>query len=260
MTLAIIAYFRVRSIWPLFLAGTAFGWITEGIYAMTFFGNGGIPLPFTIVWTAIAWHALITVLIGWYYLYISMANRSYLHTLAFSAGLGLFWGVWAVAWIFETPPLVATSTAFIAHALIATLILTIAFWIVPKLRPELFRPSKYEYGALLAIAVLFTAFVTIPSVLFAAPILLLAFTLLYALLRRNRAKTPPETNILSVFSTHVTVGKCACLFAMPLTAIVVYIGLNSAGLVFPSNIATLYVTSAIGSVVFLISIYKTLKR
>ena len=53
MTLAIIQHFRVRSIYALFLAGVVFGWIVEGIYAMTFFGGGGIPLPFSIIWTGV---------------------------------------------------------------------------------------------------------------------------------------------------------------------------------------------------------------
>ena len=65
--LIIVEMFCVRNIWAIFIAGAAFGWIGEGIVAMTLFG-GEISLPFSISWTGLAWHALISVLIGWYYL------------------------------------------------------------------------------------------------------------------------------------------------------------------------------------------------
>ena len=262
MTLAIIAYFKVRSIWALFLAGTAFGWIVEGIYAMTFFGGAGIPLPFSIVWTAIAWHALISVVIGWYVLQVSLTKRGYLHTLGLSTLLGLFWGIWAVAWVFETPPITTTPGGFLMHALTTTILLIVALWVTPKLRPGSFAPNRGEYWALLTVAVLFTLFVTIPSVFFAATILLAAFVLVFYVLNRNREseRSEPGSNILATFDTPAPTGKYLCIFAMPIVASMVYIGLNAAGLAFPSNILFYIVTSAIGATFFALSIYKILKK
>ncbi len=261
MFLAIITYFKVRTIWALFLAGTAFGWITEGIYAMTFFGIGGMPLPFSIVWTGIAWHALISVLIGWYYLQLSLANRGYLHTLGFSALLGLFWGVWAVAWIFETPPVTTTPEGFVIHALGTTVLLAFFFWLTPRLHPGSFLPTKWEYRILLAIAVLFTAGVTTPTVLFAVPILLIAFAVVFFVLYKNKKKEVLGTaTVLTVFDQRPSFLKCLCLLAMPIVASIVYIGLNAAGLVFASNILGLFASCGVGVVMFAISVYKILKK
>jgi hypothetical protein len=261
MTLAIITYFRVRTMWALFLAGAAFGWIVEGIYAMTFFG-GGLPLPFSIVWTGVAWHALISVVIGWYLLQVSVARRGYLHTLSFSSLLGLFWGVWAAAWILETPPIVTTSAGFLLHAFGTIALLIGALWVTPRLRPGSFAPSRGEYWALLTVAILFTLFVTIPTVLFAAAVLLAAFALVFYVLARNREKegSKPALNILAVFDAPAPLGKYLCIFAMPIVASTVYIGLNAAELAFRSNLIALVITSALGTVFFATSVYKVLKK
>ncbi len=56
--LVILNHFRVSSIWVVFLAGAAFGWITEGVVVQTTYES----LPLSISFTGLAWHALITVL------------------------------------------------------------------------------------------------------------------------------------------------------------------------------------------------------
>ena len=56
--LVLITRFRIRDAWGLMLAGACFGWLGEGVFAMTLFGAGGIPFPFTIAWTALAWCTL----------------------------------------------------------------------------------------------------------------------------------------------------------------------------------------------------------
>lgn len=258
-TLIIIERFRVRSLGALFLAGVAFGWLVEGIIAMTFFGGGGFPLPFSIVWTGVAWHALITVLIGWYYLHVSLIRRGYVHTLIVSASLGLFWGIWAIAWIFETPPVGTTPGGFIAHAFGTTAFLALAHWVISKSAPGMFRASGKEAWALAVLVAAYTLIVTLPAVQFMAILLLFAFGFLYWLLRRNR-QAEKDPNILSAFDASIPFGKYLCLLAMPAIASAVYIVCNSAGLLFRSNLALLIITSAIGTVVFLVSIYKVIRR
>jgi len=261
MTLAIIQHFRVRSIYALFLAGVVFGWIVEGIYAMTFFGGGGIPLPFSIIWTGVAWHALISVTLGWYVLQKSLAERSYLHSLSLSALFGLFWGVWAVAWVFETPPVTTTAGGFVAHAFATTALLSLAFWLLPKLRPESFTPTRIERYVLGALAVSFFALVTIPSVLFPAVILVVAFAVIYFLLRRHRkSQHDSVATILSMFQKPVPMRKYFTIFAMPLVASATYIGLNGAGLVFRSNLPMLVVTCLVGTTLLFVSSYTIIRE
>ncbi len=60
--LTLIARFRVSGIWALFLAGAVFGWLAEGLVVQTAYDS----LPLSISFTGLAWHALISVCVGWY--------------------------------------------------------------------------------------------------------------------------------------------------------------------------------------------------
>ncbi|HLY29526.1 MAG TPA: hypothetical protein VKQ36_00735, partial [Ktedonobacterales bacterium] len=62
--LALISAFHVRSLSALFLAGAIYGWLTEGVVSQTLY----LDFPLNISITGLSWHALITVLLGWYYI------------------------------------------------------------------------------------------------------------------------------------------------------------------------------------------------
>ena len=257
-----IGYFKVRTLSALFLAGVAFGWIVEGIYAMTFFGIAGIPLPYSIIWTGVAWHALISVVIGWYFLYRSMVQRSYAHTIGLASLLGLFWGIWAVAWALETPPLFSTPTAFIVHAFLTTILFGGALWVTSRTGLASFTPGRWEAGVVLGVTALYFLLVTFPTVQFASLILIAAFGLVYALLYRNRKSETiqPQPSVLAVFDERAQSGKYLCLLAMPLVASVSYIGANALGIVLISNIITLFASSIVGTIVLIVSAYRIVRR
>ena len=60
--LNLIDHFRVQNIWALFLCGAVFGWLVEGVIVQTTYES----LPLSISFTGLAWHALISVWVGWY--------------------------------------------------------------------------------------------------------------------------------------------------------------------------------------------------
>ena len=93
MMLALIGHFRARSIWALFLAGAAFGWLTEGLVVQTAYED----LPLSLSFTGLAWHALISVLVGWW-LTGNTLRRGLLPTMVLSAAIGLTYGLWAIHW------------------------------------------------------------------------------------------------------------------------------------------------------------------
>lgn len=64
-----------------------FGWIEERALTGTTFAD----LPFSLVWTALAWHAVVTVLVGWWWLprRLAAGTRS---GLVGCALVGLVWG------------------------------------------------------------------------------------------------------------------------------------------------------------------------
>lgn len=62
--LSVVTTFRVRSVWAIFLAGALYGWLIEGVIVQTMYDD----FPLQVSFTGLAWHALISVLIGWYYI------------------------------------------------------------------------------------------------------------------------------------------------------------------------------------------------
>ncbi len=57
-------------------------------------------LPFTLVWTGLAWHALLTVVIGWWWIPRTL-DRPWRGSLARLAAVGVGVGGWAAFWRFE---------------------------------------------------------------------------------------------------------------------------------------------------------------
>ena len=64
--LAVVEQFQVSTIWSVFLAGSVYGWMVEGVLGQTLYGTPEFPFPITVSWTGLAWHALISVLVGWF--------------------------------------------------------------------------------------------------------------------------------------------------------------------------------------------------
>ena len=85
----ILSRLKVKDFWGFFLLANLFGFMVEG--AIVPYLYSGIPL--TIVWTSMAWHALLTVSVGWYLVYVWAAKSVWLQSL-FYASVGLFLGGW----------------------------------------------------------------------------------------------------------------------------------------------------------------------
>jgi hypothetical protein len=92
--LALVRIYRIRSVWAVFLAGAACGWLAEGVIVQTAYEN----FPLQISWTGLAWHALISVLWGWYTLRKALVLGSFHLVLLHSGLFGLFAGFWAISW------------------------------------------------------------------------------------------------------------------------------------------------------------------
>ena len=65
--LLLVRQCRIAAFPALFLAGAVFGWLAEGVVVDTLYGNADNPFPASISFTGLAWHALISVGVGWYW-------------------------------------------------------------------------------------------------------------------------------------------------------------------------------------------------
>ncbi|MCB9814834.1 hypothetical protein H6784_05500 [Candidatus Nomurabacteria bacterium] len=88
--LILLSHYQVWNFKGFFLAAAVFGFLVEGVPVPTLF----TILPFTIVWTSLAWHALISVAIFWYYFRIIMTKTVWWRKISFMVALGLFLGAW----------------------------------------------------------------------------------------------------------------------------------------------------------------------
>jgi hypothetical protein len=109
------------------LAGAVYGWLAEGALVGTLYGTeSSAPFPLSIVQTALSWHMLISVVIGWHFLTGAIRRGSLIETALISAGVGVFWAAWAPFQWRETPPVIVPFWTFVAHAALTGALLSIA--------------------------------------------------------------------------------------------------------------------------------------
>ena len=92
-----IEAFHVRRWAPLFLAAALYGFLVEGVLAPVLYEDGLLGL-FHVSYTSLAWHALISVLFGWYWLRRLLIQGNDRRIMLWSAVFGLFWGLWSLAY------------------------------------------------------------------------------------------------------------------------------------------------------------------
>lgn len=250
----VIDAFRVRRLAPLFLAGAVFGFLAEGMLVGTIYEGG--PLNwFSVSYTPLAWHAPLSVVFGWYALrHWLVAGRARAMALG-CAAVGLFWGLWAMAWWLPEnaadPVLLAQGARlgqwpvgeFALHAFTFTGVLAVALWLLGRGGWSSFRPSKVEVAVVVAgLLVFFVA-----GVLLAVPwaplklLPLLGVTLLA--LYVNKRKEPPGS-LLADVAGPVRLARLPLLLVMPAVAVAVY----AMGVVLAVPVEVIYSITAVGGV------------
>jgi len=228
-----IEAFRVRRWAPLFLSAALYGFLVEGVLASVLYEDGLLGL-FHVSYTSLAWHALISVLFGWYWLRRLLIQGNDRRIITWSAIFGLFWGLWSlVYWLPENlndPELLAGDFilgmwpvgAFAVFTLLFTAVLAISHLALERgYWQASFKPSRYEIGFVwLAIIAYFITSIAI-AIPFATAKLgaLLALVLLPLWVNRQRE---PEGSLLADLAKPVVEKKVVLLFIMPIAAIVVY--------------------------------------
>jgi hypothetical protein len=256
ISLAAIRWFRVRAASAMFLVGAAFGWLIEGVFAMTLFGAGGVVFPITIAWTGLAWHALISVMLGLYALPLALLHSLH-RSLLVSASLGIFWGVWSVWWERQAAPV--DWQRFLAHALIATLVLIPAYRAMHVLRVGRLGPSRTETALLAIPALSWFALVTVPvQGVLALIVLPVLFGAIFVALRRNRqAEIRPD--FLAMIDERIPWTRSACLLVMPVLATLVHEAARNSADPPATNVLVLVVTAPLGAIAFIVSLWRCLR-
>jgi hypothetical protein len=243
-----IQYFKVSTFFEFVLMGALYGWLVEGVVAMTLFGAPGIPFPITISWTGLAWHMLISVaiMLWWHH---RVLTKSLWGSIIFSSCFGLFWGVWSMTWAFETPPIANTVPVFALHVGGITALMAFGHWLLGRRTVTAFTPPRFEWILIGAIAVLYFGGITVQFVGVWAVILPVLFGLLALPLLQSK-KRHDAPRVLLVLTTPIPLPNLAMFVLTPAIATAFY-ALTMSGVipVFPINMPLFIATSIAGALV-----------
>ena len=251
--LSAVAVFRVRERWALFLCGALFGWLTEGVIVQTMYDS----FPLQISWTGLSWHALISVWFGWYAVQRSLLHGSIRKTLAVSAGLGLFWGVWAIWWWVEAPAQIAGLGEFAAFAWLSSLLLALAYWLNLRLAP--LQPARLGIGVTAGVFILLFALNAVPAAPLAIFILPPLLLVLFIALNRSRHQEAPGSLLDNLHGSPPPANFLA-LSAAPLTATLIYALALWLDVRLPSGWLVYALSMPLGFILLGIGLYRLLWR
>ncbi len=231
------------------LAGAVFGWLVEGVIVQEAYA----AFPFQLVWTPLAWHALISVLLGLHLAGRALGEWSAPRSAAFFAAVGAFWGFWATYWKLEDGFAIPVKD-FASYALFGALTLSASYVALSLSRPWDFSPSRAEVAAFGALLAPFAA-ATLLQVPEAAAILppLLTISLLAMRGRRGRRRA---------LSSYASVRPVRCLAAVPLpmtlAAVTLYAALRDVWL--EVNVVVALVTSGASLTLYARALLRRLRR
>ena len=258
VTLAAIAHFRVNTIGPLFLVGALYGWLVEGVIVQTTYEN----LPISLSDTALSWHALITILVGWYAMRRALLEPTPYRAMAWGAGIGIFWGLWMPFWGFLDEPGLPSFTLERMALLVGLSVpaLMLAYWLQNRLTPPAFSPHRIEIGVVGALFVLQFAVVVVPLYPFALLVLPPLLLLVYLGLRHHRRTAPPERDyIAGLTGPTPLLNYLGVLLILP-AALGAFALVQATGLTPVPQYATYVVTVSAGALMFLASLFKVWRR
>jgi hypothetical protein len=245
---------QARSFWPIFLAGAIFGWLLEGVIVQTTYED----LPLSISFTGLAWHALISVCIGWHTMRLAIRKGIWTTTLI-SALIGLCYGLWAISWWLEPDGGVADFESFALFSGITTSLVIVAYWIEAKAGNRPFQPPKSLVFLVLLVFILVYGIVVIPSVGLPSAVLpVLIGIAAYGLLGYRRMPTSEKMD--SIETRQTSPRNLLGLIALPIVAGLVYWLALSLNLHWNTNWVLYLISTPLGLILFILSIVKSRSR
>ena len=250
--LVLVVQFKVKSIWPLFLAGAAFGWLAEGIVVQTTYEM----LPLSISFTGLAWHAPITVWIGWYAIQRSLSTNASFSTLKLAAIIGTCSALWAINWWLEPDGGVSSIAEYAKFSFVTTTLVIIAYWLANWSASAPFQPKRWVTILISSLFVLYFIFVTVPAAPIAVIILPILLGLVYFGLR-NFLKKESDGSLLDQFAAPIPAWKFLSLFTLPVINVILYVIALSLNLQWQTNWILYLITTPLGFILFFMSLYKS---
>lgn len=252
--LGLVTFFRVKNIWSLFLVGAAFGWLAEGVVVQTTYEM----LPLSISFTGLAWHALLTVWVGWYAVRKALLFSSTWSLIKLAGAIGVAYGLWAIFWWGEADGGVASIPEFASFTFLTSLLVILAYWLAGWSSSEPFVLNRRTVLGVATLFVLYLVFIVIPAAPLAALILPVLLGLVYWGLRRNRLDEV-EGSLMEDLRGQASPWKYISLLTLPLTASGVYSLATTLHLQWHTGWVLYAITTPLGFFLFGVSLHKVLR-
>jgi len=253
--LSCIKFFRVRSIWALFLCGAIFGWLLEGVVVQTMYND----FPLNISFTGLAWHAILSVWLGWFWLQQALSTGSIKKVFLGSCAIGVFWAGWSLSWWFEEPGNITPLIDLSIFITVSTLIMAVFLWTANRLNPSSFSLSKPVLIVLGFVFVLYFVFVSVPAAPSAPLILIPALALVTFGLYCNR-KQEGALTVLDDISGRVESVNFLGLAGIPAAGILVYAAAMVVKIPVPTNWWVYLITMPAGFILLVVSLVQILTK
>jgi hypothetical protein len=241
------SYFRVQNLSAVFLAGAVYGWLVEGVLVQTMYDD----FPLNISFTGLAWHALFSVVFGWWWLPRRLrAGRAIIPCLLFGLGLGL----WSIGWWTEPDVAVAAPESIFLYNFSFGVLLVPAYVLWDRFNLIDFRPSRIEIVGVLILTALYFAFVSVPT----QPLALFVLPPLLALVLWALWKNKGRDSKFQHTAGTITFIRALPLLLIPLTASLVYTAAFITGLTLPTLQVLYWITMPLGFILLGMSLFKLL--
>lgn len=258
--LDLVKRFRVARFPAVFLCGAVYGWVAEGIVVDTMYGDPSNPFPLSVSWTGLAWHALLTVGVGWYLLGKVLTRQTPARTAWLSLAIGLVWGLWAVWWPTELGKDADTSArGFASHTLITSVPFILSWLVLSMARPDWFRLGNVAPVLLWALAVVLFVAARVPTRLIVSLVLPALLLVCWIALRRN-ARQERAADALDGMLGSIRARNLPALLLIPAAAIAVYAVFRAFDAAPSTNIVLYAITMPLGLWFFARSLWVILRR
>jgi hypothetical protein len=253
--LRLVSYFRVKGIWALFLAGAVFGWLAEGVIVQTTYE----ALPLSISFTGLAWHALITVWVGWYAVRKVLLSSNIWSSIGLSSLIGLIYGFWAISWWVEPDGRISPVSEFAAFTFTTTTLVIFAYWLANWSLSTPMKSNRSTTIVIITLFMLYFFFITVPASPIAAIILPILLGFAYWGLRQNRI-FESEGSLLEILKGHAPLKNYLGLFGLPATSTLIYTLAMLINLKAHTNWILYLIATPLGFILFVIGLYKVQRQ
>lgn len=252
--LVVVKYFKVNDLASIFLAGAFFGWLAEGVIVHTLIED----LPLSISFTGLAWHALITVVFGWFALH-SALQRSLRSTITMAIYMGFFVWFWGISAIYERPTEAVSPPVFAAYTFVSTLLLILSLIPSRKVFSIPFNPPRwlvYVIGSFFVVLYILALVMTRDVNLL---LLISLMAILFFALRRHLARTEAG-DVIELLARPVPLGRYFILLLSPVIASILYFIYWNSRLMLPTNWVVYLITTPAGFILLGWSLWKIWRK